>query len=51
MLAKINSSTATIGWTAWGGGKWWNTSYMFRLDPVNGVQTPHMSMVKNNVPK
>lgn len=22
-----------IGWTTWGGGRFWNTSYAFRLDP------------------
>ena len=47
MLQKLNASPAVIGWTAWGGGRWWNTSYMFRLASVSGgAATPHMQMIQ-----
>ena len=47
VLQKLNASPAVIGWTAWGGGRWWNTSYMFRLAPVSGgAATPHMQMIQ-----
>lgn len=47
VLQKLNASPAVIGWTAWGGGRWWNTSYMFRLAPVSGTAaTPHMQMIQ-----
>jgi endoglucanase len=32
----------------WGGGPWWG-SYGFATDPVNGVTTPQIDMLKNYV--
>ena len=51
MLGKLNASPATIGWAAWGGGKWWNQTYMFRLAPLDGNPTPHMRMLTDNLPR
>lgn len=48
MLRKLNTSGSVIGWTAWGGGKWWNAAYMFRLASVAGATSPHMAMVQRN---
>jgi endoglucanase len=50
MLAKLNSSAAVVGWTAWGGGKCWNDAYMVKLSPVAGATTPHMKMVLAALP-
>ncbi len=49
MLAKLNASTAVVGWTAWGGGKWWNDAYLFKLSPVGGQTTPHMVLVQKAI--
>jgi len=52
MLKKFNADSAVLGWTAWGGGKWWNASYMFRLAPITGATpTAHMTLLINNVPR
>ncbi len=51
MLQKINASRAVLGWTAWGGGKWWNTNYMFRLAPIADQPTFHMTMLQQNMPR
>lgn len=51
MIAKLNASPAVLGWTGWGGGKWWNTGYFLRLDPINGLATPHLQMLEKNLPK
>lgn len=52
MLAKLNTSPVVLGWTAWGGGKWWNPSYMFRLAPVTpNTPTAHMQMLLDNLPR
>jgi endoglucanase len=51
MLKKLNTDNIVIGWTAWGGGKWWNASYPFRLAPVSGSSpTPHMTLLLSNMP-
>lgn len=50
MLQKLNTSPAVVGWAAWGAGRWWAESYMFRLAPLNGATTPHMEMLRNNLP-
>ncbi|KKI20373.1 glycoside hydrolase family 5 protein [Sphingomonas sp. Ag1] len=50
MLKKLNTSPAVVGWAAWGAGRWWAESYMFRLAPLNGATTPHMAMLRNNLP-
>lgn len=34
------------GWTAWGGGDRWGQSYIFRLDPIGGVDTPQFDMIE-----
>ncbi|WP_242154370.1 glycoside hydrolase family 5 protein [Sphingomonas sp. BAUL-RG-20F-R05-02] len=50
MLKKLNADNIVIGWTAWGGGKWWNASYPFRLAPVSGSSpTPHMTLLLSNM--
>lgn len=46
MLAKLDAHARVVGWTAWGGGRWWNAAYMFRLAPIVGQTTPHLQMVK-----
>ncbi|MEN2785583.1 glycoside hydrolase family 5 protein [Sphingomonas qilianensis] len=51
MLTKLNASGAVIGWTAWGAGKWWSPTYLFRLNQVTaGVPTPHMVLLQGNMP-
>lgn len=37
-----------LGWTTWGGGRFWTSTYFFRLDPSNyltGPDTPRMQML------
>lgn len=31
-----------LGWSAWGAGPWWSTSYFMRLDPIDGVDQPQV---------
>jgi endoglucanase len=52
MLKKLNANSTVLGWTAWGAGKWWVSSYAFRLAPITGTTpTAHMTMLINNLPK
>lgn len=51
MLQRLNASPAVIGWTAWGGGSWWNKSYIYRLPSDDTTTTPHMTMLLANLPK
>ena len=42
-LQTIRSNPAAFwGVTLWAAGPWWPTSYVMRLDPVNGVAEPQM---------
>jgi endoglucanase len=34
------------GFTWWGGGPWWANNYLFRLDPVNGVDRAAMGVLQ-----
>ncbi|MDB4946046.1 MAG: Endoglucanase [Labilithrix sp.] len=44
MLAYMMQSTDVLqGWTWWGGGPWWPTSYPFVLDPSAGKDAPQMA--------
>ncbi|MFT3966513.1 MAG: cellulase family glycosylhydrolase [Sphingobium sp.] len=51
MLRRLNSSPAVLAWTAWGGGAWWNVSYMFRLQSTTTQPTAHMAMLNANMPQ
>lgn len=47
LLDKVEASGVFIGWTAWGGGLWWEPSYIFRLEPaqLSGPDTNYMKML------
>ena len=47
LLDTVESSGVFIGWTAWGGGLWWEPSYIFRLEPkdLSGPDTGYMKML------
>lgn len=47
LLDAAEKSGVFIGWTAWGGGAWWQPSYIFRLDPTEpgDTDTPLMKML------
>lgn len=45
LTSMESNSDVWFGWTYWGGGPWWGT-YMFALDPVNGVDSPMMTILK-----
>lgn len=32
----------------WGGGPWWETDYPLRLDPIDGIDMPQMSVVSEH---
>jgi endoglucanase len=47
MINRMEASKVFLGWTAWGGGTWWNANYFFRTLttawPSTATVTPHMS--------
>jgi endoglucanase len=47
LLDTAERSGVFIGWTAWGGGSWWEPSYIFRLEPKDpsGPDTGFMKML------
>jgi len=47
LLGAAENSGVFIGWTAWGGGAWWEPSYIFRLEPndLSGPDTNYMQML------
>ncbi len=47
LLDAAERSGVFIGWTAWGGGPWWEPSYVFRLEPkdLSGPETGYMKML------
>jgi endoglucanase len=48
LLGAAETSGVFDGWTAWGGGLWWEPSYIFRLEPpdLSGADTNYMNMLK-----
>lgn len=48
LLDTAERSGVFIGWAAWGGGLWWQASYIFRLEPVDlsGPETPYMRQLR-----
>ncbi len=48
LLDAAESSGVFDGWTAWGGGLWWEPSYIFRLEPpdLSGPDTNYMKVLK-----
>jgi len=50
LLAKAESSGVFVGWTAWGGGAWWEPSYIFRLDPEDRA-SPETNYMKLLTPR
>jgi endoglucanase len=48
LLDDAEGSGVFVGWTAWGGGPWWNRSYMFRLKPADRGQrdTNYMNILR-----
>jgi endoglucanase len=51
LLDTAEASGVFVGWTAWGGGPWWNKSYMFRLQPAGPDRrdTNYMRILKGYV--
>ncbi len=49
LLDTAEKSDVFIGWTAWGGGPWWEPSYIFRLEPkeLSGPDTSYMRMLSH----
>lgn len=47
LLDAAEKSGVFIGWTAWGGGAWWDPNYIFRLAPTKPGQpdTRYMQML------
>ena len=50
MLRRLKTSSAVLGWTAWGGGAWWAYDYMFRLQSRTTTPTAHMKLLLANMP-
>lgn len=47
LLTTMAASTDVLaGWLWWGGGPWWGDSYIFALDPANGVDKPPMAIMQ-----
>jgi endoglucanase len=46
LLDDAERSGVFIGWTAWGGGPWWNPSYIFRLEPAGRRDTNYMNILR-----
>ena len=40
-----------LGGTAWAGGPWWPSDYVFALDPTNGVTKPQLTTLASYAPK
>lgn len=55
MLNRMEASGVFRGWTAWGGGSWWPSSYIFRTLPLawpnTATPTPHMRYLLEYVNK
>lgn len=55
MINRMEQSGVFLGWTAWGGGAWWPTSYPFRTLPLawpnSATKTPHMQYLVEYLPK
>jgi endoglucanase len=49
LLDTVESSGIFIGWTAWGGGLWWEPSYIFRLEPTD-LSGPETGLMKQLAP-
>jgi endoglucanase len=51
LLDSAERSGVFVGWTAWGGGPWWNKAYMFRLQPAGrgGGDTSYMHILRSYV--
>jgi endoglucanase len=51
LLDTVEQSGVFVGWTAWGGGLWWEPSYIFRLEPkdLSGPDTRYMHMLSRYV--
>ena len=51
LLDAAESSGVFIGWTAWGGGPWWQPSYIFRLEPadLDGPATNYMRLLRQRI--
>lgn len=49
LLDDVEGSGVFIGWSAWGAGAWWNSSYIFRLEPRRngGQETNYMKALKS----
>jgi endoglucanase len=47
LLEKAEKSGVFVGWTAWGGGRWWEPSYIFPLEPpdLSGRDANYMNML------
>ncbi|WP_022974332.1 cellulase family glycosylhydrolase, partial [Xanthomonas maliensis] len=47
MLTHMNDNADVwLGWTYWAAGSWWNTSYMFNVQPnADGSAKPQMSIL------
>lgn len=50
MLRRLETSSAVLGWTAWGGGAWWAYDYMFRLQSRTTTPTAHMKLLLASMP-
>jgi endoglucanase len=48
LLDTVERSGVFIGWAAWGGGPWWEPSYIFRLEPkdLSRSDTSYMTMLR-----
>jgi endoglucanase len=51
LLDAAETSGVFVGWTAWGGGPWWEPSYIFRLEPADlaGPDTSYMQMLRRRL--
>ncbi|AER55112.1 endoglucanase [Pseudoxanthomonas spadix BD-a59] len=46
MLAYMQTnSDVWLGWTYWAAGAWWNPSYIFSVQPVDGVAKPQLAVL------
>ncbi len=51
LLDAAENSGVFAGWTVWGGGSWWEPSYIFRLEPtdLSSSDTNHMRLLQRYV--
>src|SRR5262249_53681040 len=50
MLQYMHANPAAwSGYTYWTAGQWYPTNYIFRVEPVNGVDTPQMQTLVSNL--